>query len=195
MTAPVAPQSARLRTPNALGRSTSAPPVARSAAPSTAGCAREDNTGSATAARGTYSASSAAQCNTTSSYATVAGGQSNTAAPSAAVGGGVSNVAFGTGVAVAGGIFFFQAEDGIRVSSVTGVQTCALPILAQAGQPGAQPRARRALPRAQRSAPGAPEAAGLLQGRSARRRDARPARPGVPGARAEGQDGDRKSVV
>src|SRR5260370_20136744 len=27
--------------------------------------------------------------------------------------------------------FFFQAEDGIRDSSVTGVQTCALPILAQ----------------------------------------------------------------
>src|SRR6266496_1384317 len=26
--------------------------------------------------------------------------------------------------------FFFQAEDGIRVLSVTGVQTCALPILA-----------------------------------------------------------------
>src|SRR5436189_23710 len=26
------------------------------------------------------------------------------------------------------GIFFFQAEDGIRVTSVTGVQTCALPI-------------------------------------------------------------------
>src|SRR5690625_6913972 len=25
--------------------------------------------------------------------------------------------------------FFFQAEDGIRVSHVTGVQTCALPIL------------------------------------------------------------------
>ena len=24
--------------------------------------------------------------------------------------------------------FFFQAEDGIRISSVTGVQTCALPI-------------------------------------------------------------------
>ena len=24
--------------------------------------------------------------------------------------------------------FFFQAEDGIRVTSVTGVQTCALPI-------------------------------------------------------------------
>src|SRR5207237_5275400 len=28
-------------------------------------------------------------------------------------------------------IFFFQAEDGIRDSSVTGVQTCALPILWQ----------------------------------------------------------------
>src|SRR5689334_24741024 len=26
--------------------------------------------------------------------------------------------------------FFFQAEDGIRVGTVTGVQTCALPILA-----------------------------------------------------------------
>src|SRR5438093_8080820 len=32
--------------------------------------------------------------------------------------------------------FFFQAEDGIRVWSVTGVQTCALPILWR-GQPGA----------------------------------------------------------
>src|SRR5260370_6510567 len=29
--------------------------------------------------------------------------------------------------------FFFQAEDGIRDSSVTGVQTCALPICAYAG--------------------------------------------------------------
>src|SRR6476661_9773349 len=28
--------------------------------------------------------------------------------------------------------FFFQAEDGIRDSSVTGVQTCALPIFASA---------------------------------------------------------------
>src|SRR5437762_11373122 len=28
-----------------------------------------------------------------------------------------------------GGCFFFQAEDGIRDTSVTGVQTCALPIL------------------------------------------------------------------
>src|SRR5260370_41361304 len=34
-------------------------------------------------------------------------------------------------------IFFFQAEDGIRDSSVTGVQTCALPIYGLANQPGA----------------------------------------------------------
>src|SRR5689334_25414065 len=31
-------------------------------------------------------------------------------------------------------VFFFQAEDGIRDGTVTGVQTCALPILAEAGQ-------------------------------------------------------------
>src|SRR6266853_1715831 len=31
-----------------------------------------------------------------------------------------------------GGIFFFQAEDGIRDLTVTGVQTCALPISAAA---------------------------------------------------------------
>src|SRR6267143_2377075 len=30
-------------------------------------------------------------------------------------------------------IFFFQAEDGIRGGTVTGVQTCALPILARLG--------------------------------------------------------------
>jgi len=29
--------------------------------------------------------------------------------------------------------FFFQAEDGIRVRDVTGVQTCALPILVTNG--------------------------------------------------------------
>src|SRR5206468_8735271 len=32
---------------------------------------------------------------------------------------------------VAGCVFFFQAEDGIRALIVTGVQTCALPILPQ----------------------------------------------------------------
>ena len=29
-------------------------------------------------------------------------------------------------------VFFFQAEDGIRDTSVTGVQTCALPIFREA---------------------------------------------------------------
>src|SRR5438874_9094515 len=32
-------------------------------------------------------------------------------------------------------IFFFQAEDGIRDLYVTGVQTCALPILSTGGHP------------------------------------------------------------
>ena len=30
-------------------------------------------------------------------------------------------------------VFFFQAEDGIRDTSVTGVQTCALPIYCDSG--------------------------------------------------------------
>src|SRR5256885_6862323 len=33
-----------------------------------------------------------------------------------------------------GGVFFFQAEDGIRDYKVTGVQTCALPISASHGR-------------------------------------------------------------
>src|SRR5260370_20003463 len=41
--------------------------------------------------------------------------------------------------------FFFQAEDGIRDSSVTGVQTCALPILSAAGIPVAYLTAQMAL--------------------------------------------------
>src|SRR5207245_7286985 len=35
-------------------------------------------------------------------------------------------------------IFFFQAEDGIRDATVTGVQTCALPILPTAIKPSAK---------------------------------------------------------
>ena len=31
-------------------------------------------------------------------------------------------------------VFFFQAEDGIRDRLVTGVQTCALPILSSGGK-------------------------------------------------------------
>src|SRR5260370_17610159 len=43
----------------------------------------------------------------------------------------ITKVVLGLGVLVgyACFFFFFQAEDGIRDSSVTGVQTCALPIL------------------------------------------------------------------
>src|SRR5258708_9279733 len=37
--------------------------------------------------------------------------------------------------------FFFQAEDGIRDDLVTGVQTCALPILPDAGHVAAHPAA------------------------------------------------------
>src|SRR5207249_7716924 len=40
------------------------------------------------------------------------------------------------------GIFFFQAEDGIRDRNVTGVQTCALPILPAWGSRAVVPRAR-----------------------------------------------------
>src|SRR2546430_5913893 len=39
--------------------------------------------------------------------------------------------------------FFFQAEDGIRGLTVTGVQTCALPIYPPGRRRGAGPRRRR----------------------------------------------------
>src|SRR5438046_8536866 len=51
-------------------------------------------------------------------------------------------------------LFFFQAEDGIRAWSVTGVQTCALPISSHGGwrsawaPPPAQP-GRQAMPRSE----------------------------------------------
>src|SRR2546430_12175854 len=87
----------------------------------------------------------------------------------------------------AGVFFFFQAEDGIRDLTVTGVQTCALPIslvrsascravpaLPCSGRParGGGPGSRRA-----RQAPG--------RARRASRRSARGAQPAL----------DRKSVV
>src|SRR5437879_8726383 len=49
--------------------------------------------------------------------------------------------------------FFFQAEDGIRDTSVTGVQTCALPIYLRrraAGVPVSRHRHREARPSAAR---------------------------------------------
>src|SRR5689334_25374485 len=50
--------------------------------------------------------------------------------------------------------FFFQAEDGIRDGTVTGVQTCALPILAEAlwRSPQGSPRSRSSPPRPRASA-------------------------------------------
>src|SRR2546430_13617894 len=48
--------------------------------------------------------------------------------------------------------FFFQAEDGIRDLTVTGVQTCALPISLSAHERAREPRVRAA--HAPRSAAG-----------------------------------------
>src|SRR5262249_59413543 len=72
--------------------------------------------------------------------------------------------------------FFFQAEDGIRDWSVTGVQTCALPILARASQAGVRRRSHgrdRRAPAAgagapgRRSAPRAPQDAAPVLSREA----------------------------
>src|SRR5256886_9637536 len=43
---------------------------------------------------------------------------------------------YGSGVSVVCAVFFFQAEDGIRDLTVTGVQTCALPICTKALEDG-----------------------------------------------------------
>src|SRR5438094_5975263 len=48
-------------------------------------------------------------------------------------------------------IFFFQAEDGIRDRTVTGVQTCALPISVIRRRPG-ESRQKRVIPPAARIA-------------------------------------------
>src|SRR6266542_1134287 len=43
--------------------------------------------------------------------------------------------------------FFFQAEDGIRAATVTGVQTCALPISLPVGDAQREPRPHELEPR------------------------------------------------
>src|SRR2546430_17470672 len=70
--------------------------------------------------------------------------------------------------------FFFQAEDGIRVLTVTGVQTCALPI-SEGPAPCPPPHPREArLPRAEPdAAPVAEEVRARRQGRQARARGLR----------------------
>src|SRR5256886_11299620 len=82
-------------------------------------------------------------------------------------------------------LFFFQAEDGIRDLTVTGVQTCALPISARAG--GSTPADRG-------EARPAARAARRAQAEGAGRADQfRPVRR--PIARGErGRGADRKSV-
>src|SRR5262249_59657508 len=67
-------------------------------------------------------------------------------------------------------IFFFQAEDGIRDWSVTGVQTCALPILIPPDREGQRvgPRDRRGAAPSRRGG-----SADLSAGRCARRSEER----------------------
>src|SRR5438270_963553 len=93
--------------------------------------------------------------------------------------------------------FFFQAEDGIRDLTVTGVQTCALPIL-DGGDTGRRDRPRRRLQAARNGPPargasagGAPGLRRGLAGRPGSGRLPPLDRPGSAGRR----DGDRKSVV
>src|SRR2546430_10940161 len=57
---------------------------------------------------------------------------------------------------VLGTFFFFQAEDGIRDLTVTGVQTCALPILLRSGSP----RLRWVVPAASYRRPRVPQRGG-----------------------------------
>src|SRR2546430_5035502 len=76
-------------------------------------------------------------------------------------------------------VFFFQAEEGIRDLTVTGVQTCALPI--SAGGAGAAGGAAAAWGAARPAAPAPPAGVALPAPGPARRRHTAPPRP--PGRR------------
>src|SRR2546430_7883219 len=93
--------------------------------------------------------------------------------------------------------FFFQAEDGIRDLTVTGVQTCALPISRRGGVPPAA--AGEGLRRAPARGGGAgARARGAGPSRHAARTSghARPRSEGRSGPAAQVRRcGDRKSVV
>src|SRR5207237_6234444 len=82
--------------------------------------------------------------------------------------------------------FFFQAEDGIRDSSVTGVQTCALPILVSSWSYGATHGAHGATRPRRGEGPPGPLRRGL--GRVARA-GARAARAKRSEERRVGQEG------
>src|SRR5256886_5953568 len=85
--------------------------------------------------------------------------------------------------------FFFQAEDGIRDLTVTGVQTCALPISLRPGLQGAgrwASRAAAALPQVSQRRPGDPRAAARVRAGPA------PLRQGTrdPACQERPRDGD-----
>src|SRR5262249_59693159 len=91
-------------------------------------------------------------------------------------------------------VFFFQAEDGIRDWSVTGVQTCALPILraalreaAAAGATAASLRGRRARRGARRGRDAARYRERDGGGRKAARRKGRGAQIGRASCRERGE--------
>src|SRR5688572_32100741 len=86
-----------------------------------------------------------------------------------------------------GSSFFFQAEDGIRDLTVTGVQTCALPILGRAGR-GDEGRPRSEKRRPERERDRERQYGAAKHERSADGQDGQP-----PGGHAEPRD--RKSVV
>src|SRR5262249_59433310 len=81
--------------------------------------------------------------------------------------------------------FFFQAEDGIRDWSVTGVQTCALPIWGLGGVGRGHAEARRRDLRLENSVAPRPDARERSDRPKRRRRDV----AAIPSLR------DRKSVV
>src|SRR2546430_10011694 len=73
-------------------------------------------------------------------------------------------------------VFFFQAEDGIRDLTVTGVQTCALPISSDEPAPHADPAPRRRVAKVAADGRRAPEERGLDSARDARDDRALPVR-------------------
>src|SRR5437762_13875690 len=90
--------------------------------------------------------------------------------------------------------FFFQAEDGIRDTSVTGVQTCALPILTQRTSPtrdkGEQhvPMMHRTNPVTARTLVCAPGYAAVAAVRSEERRVGKEWRAGGAADNGEGEE-------
>src|SRR5438046_7150861 len=92
--------------------------------------------------------------------------------------------------------FFFQAEDGIRDWSVTGVQTCALPIFARDRSGAAvADRARLQFAGSERAAGDpAPARAGAAAGRRGDGGDGGDAGGGGGAAAADGREGDPEQV-